>query len=327
MLPGGFGLDGADDEKILKRPDGADYCTGTVDANQMSLSPSLTWRPPPAVTSSVTAPTARGTTQAPITRFITATPSRPVIRQERSVVVSLFDGDGMALEPWLHKKYTCIGYQHSDKPREHKTRTYRGGSVTVCNLHNPVTISEIVERHQGTVAFACAMPPSKDLSVAGARHWKRKRENDPQFQEKAAGLVAIIERAFLDWDCPYYISNPATSQLGRLLRTPNHTYQPHEFGGYLNPNDTHPLYPEYIPVQDAYTQHQGLWTGGGFRMPIPKPVQPTWKYFISKRKGAGGAPAGMRRMSPVLYSNWNARGARASTPRGFSRALCQRLHA
>ena len=304
-------------------------------------SPSLAWaadnRPgtlgfaatTPATTTSTAAqsatPKATGTKQAAITRFITAYHDHPAVRQGRMVVVSLFDNDGTALEPWLGKGYTCVAYQHSDKPREHRVRTYSGGSVHVCDLTKPETLFAIDARHEELgVAFACAMPPSKDLSVAGARHWKRKRDQDPEFQEKAASLVALIERLFLQWDCPYYISNPATSQLGKLLRAPNHTYQPYVFGGWLAPTDTHPLYPESIPPQDAYTQHQGLWTGGGFRMPVPKPVAPTWKYFVSKQRRSG-ARTGLRRMSPVLYSNWSARGARACTPRGFARALCERL--
>jgi len=241
-------------------------------------------------------------------------------------VVSLFDTTGMALEPWLKKGYTCIGYQHSDKPRDHKTRTYNGGTVTVCDLTKLDTLTSICSKHLNTVAFACALPPSKDLSVAGARHWKRKRDKDPHFQDYAVRLVSWINVCFEQWDCPFYISNPATSQLGKMWRPPNHRYQPFEFGGYLSASESHPLYPEYIPKQDAYTQHQGLWTGGPFRMPRPKAVEPTWKYFISKRKSVSKAHAGMRRMSPILYSNWNARGARSCTPRGFARALCERLH-
>lgn len=253
-------------------------------------------------------------------------PVQPAIPEGRSVVVSLFDSDAFTLDEWRIRGYECIAYQHSDNPRQHKTRVSNGGRVIVCDLTRDATLSDIMNRHEDTVAFACAMPPSKDLSVAGARHWKRKREKDPGFQDQAANLVARIEVVFLQWGCPYYISNPATSMLGKLMRAPNHTYQPYEFGNYLERTETHPIYPEYIPAQDAYTQHQGLWTGGGFRMPLPKPVAPTWKYFVSKRKGVGKSPVGMRRMSPILYSHWNARGARSSTPRGFARALCARLH-
>jgi len=284
------------------------------------ISPSLTWKAPP--------PPPPATGQLRIDRWVVRNTQAPVAAvgpssSSRNVVVSLFDSEGSALGPWLKEGYNCVAYQHSDKPRDHRTRTYHGGTVTTCNLHDRLTLAAICERHAGTTVFACAMPPSKDLSVAGARHWKRKREQDPEFQERAVGLIKLIESVFLQWNCPYYISNPASSQLGKLLRAPNHTYQPFEFGGWLAPTNTHPLYPEFIPAQDAYTQHQGLWTGGGFRMPTPKPVTPTWKYFISKRKRDGRVLS--RRMSPILYSSWNARGARLCTPRGFALALCVRL--
>ena len=294
-------------------------------------SPSLAWslRCTPSIVKR--SGVASGTKQASITQFITATHSRPAIREGRTLVISLFDTTGTALTPWLKRGYSCIAYQHSDKPRERSDRTSGKMRTVVCDLNQPSTLASITTQHLDAVAFACASPPSKDLSVAGARHWKRKRDRDPNFQQRVVDLVANIERCFSEWDCPFYIANPATSQLGKLWRPPNFTYQPYEFGLHLSASDAHPLYPEYIPAQDAYTQHQGLWTGGGFRMPLPKPVTPTWKYFVSKRKSvgkrAGAAPVGMRRMSPILYSNWSARGARACTPRGFARALCERLHA
>lgn len=296
-------------------------------------SPSLNWRPPakrntPDSPKPPNCDVVTCTKQLSITKFIHVADAKPAIPQGRKVVISLFDNDGTALEPWLKRGYTCIAYQHSDKPREWKDHGLKNGVHRITGYLTPTQIEHDigVAYANNPPAFACAMPPSKDLSVAGARHWKRKRDKDPEFQTRAVEVIKTIESVFIQWGCPFYISNPATSQLGKLWRSPNHTYQPYEFGQYLAPSDSHPLYPEYIPAQDAYTQHQGLWTGGRFRMPTPRPVAPEWKYFVSKRKSASNAPTGMRRMSPILYSNWNARGARACTPRGFARALCERLH-
>ena len=253
-------------------------------------SPSLRWRP--------AAPLVGFKRQRTLDHYRTpnATPPTPVVDPARRTVVSVYDGDGSALAPWAERGYRCVSLAGFLQLRD----------------------TDLVD-----VAFACASPPSRDLSVAGARHWKRKREKDPHFQDKAVALVKEIRDVFEAWGCPYYISNPASSQLRKLWREPNYTYQPYDFGGWLDPTDKHPLYPDFIPAQDAYSQQQGLWTGGGFRMPAGKPVEPEWKYFTSARKGAGGTRR--RRMSPVLYSNWSARGARASTPRGFACALCQRL--
>ena len=250
-------------------------------------------------------------------------------------MVSLFDADGSALAPWAQAGYRCVAVQHEPNPRKWTAP----GAVTSGAIRHAryaldadafgagMAVDNYPWLDGGAlgVAFACASPPSRDLSVAGARHWKRKREKNPRFQEDAVALIKRIRDMFETWECPYYIANPATSQLGRLWRAPNYTYQPFEFGGYLAPSDAHPRYPEHIPSQDAYSQHQGLWTGGRFRMPRSKPVEPTWKYFTSTARG-GPLAARQKRMSPILYHSWGARAARATTPRGFAHALYERLH-
>lgn len=264
-------------------------------------------------------PPVRATHQSTITAYLRrgAQPA-PSVPSNRRRVVSLFDADGTALAAWADRGYECVAYMHSDRPREWREHHTRGIRMVTTRL-TPAQIEQIgVNLAAEGVAFACASPPSRDLSVAGARHWKRKRNKDPEFQDRTVELIRCIDTVFHSWNCPFYISNPASSQLRKLWRPPSHTYQPHQFGKYLEPTDSHPLYPECIPNQDAYTQHQGLWTGGGFRMPEPKPVPPTWRYFTPKSK-----PHIRRRMSPILL--WGACRARGTTPRGFARALCQRL--
>lgn len=302
----------------------------------MAESPSLRWRKPP--------PPQPGTKrQRTLEEYAVSTPDAPPeatrprlpLDPTRSVVISLFDADGSALAPWAAAGYMCIAVQHEPNPLKwtRQSASPRGAVRRLRYALNADAFSTDMAAHNypwlegcaSHVAFACASPPSRDLSVAGARHWKRKREKNPRFQEDAAALVKRIRDMFETWDCPYYISNPATSQLRKLWRAPNHTYQPFEYGGWLAPTDAHPRYPEHIPNQDAYSQAQGLWTGGRFRMPAGKPVEPVWKYFTStSRRGPLGAR--QRRMSPILYHSWGARTARATTPRGFAHALYERLH-
>ena len=237
-------------------------------------SPSLRWRRREAPAPRAPPPPqhVRATRQAAITSYLErGTRPAPSVPTGRAVVVSLFDSDGMALAPWAARGYECIAYTHSDKPREWGERTVSGIRM-VTTLLTPVQIYQIgVDLAVSGVAFACASPPSKDLSVAGARHWKQKRIKNPEFQENAVELVRNIDAVFKSWGCPYYISNSATSQLRKLWRLPNHTYQPHHFGKYLEPTERHPLYPDIVPNQDAYTQRQGLWTvcGPGARSACP----------------------------------------------------------
>jgi hypothetical protein len=57
------------------------------------------------------------------------------------------------------------------------------------------------------------------------------------------------------------LENPV-GVLSSYWRKPDHTFDPCDYGGYLN------------PAGDAYTKKTCLWTGGGFIMPGKKPVDP-----------------------------------------------------
>ena len=50
------------------------------------------------------------------------------------------------------------------------------------------------------------------------------------------------------------------STLSSYWRKPDHTFDPCDYGGYLD------------PLGDAYTKKTSLWSGGGFTMPKPKTV-------------------------------------------------------
>ena len=103
------------------------------------------------------------------------------------------------------------------------------------------------------IAFAMAFPPCTELSRAGARYWKVKGQADPHFQDNAAALVKRVDSALAQMKCPYFLENPSSSTLRKLWRAPDHTFEPCWFGGYLDANDPHPMYPKHIPNQDAYT--------------------------------------------------------------------------
>ena len=93
-------------------------------------------------------------------------------------------------------------------------------------------------------------------------------------------------------------------------RPPDHTFEPHWYGGYLEPDDTHPRYPNHVPNQDAYTKRTGLWCGGGFtQLPPQKRVEPTWIYWGCPSTGK------RRRVSPPMFSGGaEGKEARHATP-------------
>lgn len=181
----------------------------------------------------------------------------------------------------------------------------------------PAIFRELLQRYKGKVVFACAFPPTVDVSIAGARWFRRKATKDPEFQVKAVRRIRRVYNFLTELGCPFYVEGPGTGVLKRLWRAADATYQPCDYGGYLPTNDPHPLFPDIIPDQDAYTRKTGVWVGGGFRMPLKRPIKPTWVYFCGKN-------GKQRRMNPINFSRKKGRAARSSVPRGFSKAVMLR---
>ena len=224
-------------------------------------------------------------------------PRAPIVRVPDlpGLVIALWDHSHTALAPWKALGFECMYYFPDNLDQ-----------MEAFDLYEPV--------------FACAFPDSTDLSIAGARWFKQKREKNPRFQEEAAARFADTEAVFRRWECPYFIEGPAVGLLWRLWRRPDATYNPCDYGGYLPAGDDHPRYPHVIPRRDAYCRASGLWVGGGYRQPGRRSVEPEWRYYYSVRK------AERRRMNPVVFARGaDGRAARACPPRGFCRAVCERL--
>lgn len=103
-----------------------------------------------------------------------------------------------------------------------------------------------------------AFPPCTNLAVSGARWFTQKGMGG------LMGALEIIEacRRICEWsEAPWMIENPV-STISSYWRKPDHTFDPCEYGGYLD------------PPGDAYTKRTCLWTGGGFVMPDRRPVAP-----------------------------------------------------
>jgi len=103
-----------------------------------------------------------------------------------------------------------------------------------------------------------AFPPCTHLAVSGARWFRRKGLG------KLAEALSIVEacREICEWaKAPWMLENPVSS-LSTYWREPDVTFNPCDYGGYLD------------PPADLYTKRTCLWFGGGFRMPRIKPVAP-----------------------------------------------------
>ena len=195
----------------------------------------------------------------------------------KGTVLSLCDRTGNMVRPWAEAGYECIcvDIQH-DGIRTEGNITFIGADVRF--WMPPPRKYEIV----------FAFPPCTNLAVSGAR-W---------FTDKGMGglmeALEIVEacRRICEWsEAPWMIENPV-STISSYWRKPDHTFDPCDYGGYLN------------PPGDAYTKRTCLWTGGGFTMPPRMPVTPC--------EGSK-----MHRLPPSADRG----DLRSVTPRGFARAV------
>lgn len=217
------------------------------------------------------------------------------------------------VKPWADAGYECWCFdgQHPEGV------TIEGNIRKVGMWFSPDNImqhlTDIVKLVGSGVVIVFGFPDCTHLAVSGAAHFKAKLEKNPNIQKDAATLAKFVGLVADRYKAPWFAENPV-SVLSTLWRKPNFIFQPHEYGGYLSENDTHPEYPEYIPPRDAYTKKTCLWTGNGFEMPIKKPVTPL------PAAGQGGSAAHNR----LGGKSQKTKNIRSATPRGFAQAVFQK---
>ena len=220
------------------------------------------------------------------------------LRPSDGIVLSLFDESAISCDSWLNLGFEC-----------HVIAPSFIDSVSTCNLpklkilERPIDSIENMEKlfrsyGKKKIAFACAFPPSDELSIAGARWFAGKKKENPDFQNDQVERFPLIEKWFKSLSVPYFLQSPHSPILTKLFRRPNLVYQPCSFGGYLDVGDDHPRYPGVIPNMDAFTSKLSVFAGGKFRHPRTKPTEPIFRSFQSKKTGK------VRRLSVVLYSRW-----------------------
>jgi hypothetical protein len=163
------------------------------------------------------------------------------------IVVSLFDFTTIMVAPWA--RAGCLCYCVDIKHPKGESR--QGNIVRV-----GADVREWLPPY-ADIKILFAFPPCTHVAVTG-RRW---------FRDK--GLGALVEALQLfdaalrlaEWtEAPYLIENPV-STVSTYWRKPDFIFDPCDYGGYLN------------PPADAYTKKTCLWTGNGFVMPPPRPVE------------------------------------------------------
>lgn len=216
-------------------------------------------------------------------------------------IVSLFDESGNAVIDWAASGFECFCF---DIASEERTETIGAGKIHFIRedlSKNPLSVVRDI-----SPLMISGFPPCTDLAVSGARHFEKKRAEDPQFQEKAVALCRVVESIGEHLQVPWYLENPV-SVLSTLWRKPDFYFHPYEFGGYLPEDDVHPRFPEFIAPRDAYPKKTGIWHSKDFVVPTKKPVEPEPGLSRQHLK-LGGNGAKTKRI-------------RSETPRGWARAV------
>ena len=162
-------------------------------------------------------------------------------------ILSLFDHTGNALRPWARDGHECLAV---DLQNAGEVEHFGAGSIRYLQADVRMFAPPL------DVEFCCAFPPCTHLAGSGARWWAAK---GAQALEDALDLVHTCRRIMEATGAPWYLENPV-GRLSTCWRKPDHYIQPWEYGGYLGGES------------DGYTKKTGLWTGGGFLLPEPRPI-------------------------------------------------------
>jgi len=222
-------------------------------------------------------------------------------------IICLFDYTGEMVKPWLD-----AGYEAWTFDGQHPEGINRDGSHVRVGMwfsaHDKLKhVMQIVEM-VGGADFVFGFPECTDLTVAGAKHFKSKRLDNPMFQHEAIELADLVRCVGVALNCPWGFENPV-GVISTQYRKYDFNFNPCDYGGYLPEDDAHPSYPEVYPGRDAYNKNTCIWSGGGFKRPKAKPIRPLYKDNPGW-KFCGGKSV-------------KTKNIRSATPRGFASAVFQ----
>ena len=232
---------------------------------------------------------------------------------KQKAIISLFDLSGYAVSPWLDNKVDKAFLFDMQHPQESiQEQIDKDQSVIrISGMADTWSDSIAFIKANYQVVFITSFPSCQLLAVSGNRWIKNRLATNPDYLEESMRLVYMARDYAEDQQIPYMIENPV-SLISSQWRKPDYTFHPYEYGMYLTPEEAeHPLYPDYIQPYDAYTKLTCLWTGNGFVMPTPRPVDKTLvnggdQYSLAYRKLGG--------------KSLKTKNIRSATPRGFAKA-------
>lgn len=236
-------------------------------------------------------------------------------------VISLFDYSGNAVRDWAEAGFDCHCFDIVH-PDEGAYEIVGDGLITYhqADLNHDgsgwTVASRIAAEATGN-KILFAWPPCEDMTVSGNRHKAAKRVADPKFQWKAMRRATRSAALARKYGFKYMVENPI-GELSTLWRKPDYVWHPHQFGGYLSDDDTHPTWPKYIAPRDAYTKQTGAWVGGGFVWPETLDVAPE---IIRRKTKSGRWISGSRQFFLLGGGSPKTKAIRNLGPRGAALAF------
>lgn len=202
----------------------------------------------------------------------------------KGIVVCLCDITGHFAEPWVEFGYSAllVDPQHTDTG-EGPWFKFPG------TIEDAMPVIDLLIQADA-ISFVMGFPPCTDVAVSGARWWEEKRLADPYFQARAAIVAQQCKTIGQLSGAPWAFENPV-SAFSSIFGAPNYSFDPFHYAALCH--------------EDQYTKQTCLWTGGGFKMPVPREI------------GSVGMPDDRIFKAPPSEDRANFRSA---TPRGFARA-------
>jgi hypothetical protein len=217
--------------------------------------------------------------------------------------VFLFDYTGIMAQPWLDAGYECWCFDG-----QHNKGVTRAGDLIKVGMffeaNAKLTFAKrIIDLVGPGIVHVFGFPECTDLTNAGAKHFSSKREFNAMFQAEAIELCDLVRVVGVLSGCSWAFENPKGA-VSTQYRPYDFRFDPADFGGYLPEDDVHPLYPEIYPGRDAYNKDTCIWSGGGYKKPKIKRVEPLNKENPGWKKCGG--------------KSLRTKNIRSATPRGFA---------
>lgn len=178
------------------------------------------------------------------------------------IIISLYDVSSPLSEVYKRAGYTVLRYDAT-----------RG---TDCRM---------IEYPDFAVHGVISHSPCTHFAGSGARWWAGKGET--AILEGLSTIDATCRIILLKAPKFWVLENPV-GRLPRWLGRPRFIFQPHEFGGWLN------------PIGDEYTKRTCLW--GNFNIPEKRAVPNRLGSIVHMMSGSDGPGQGKRNLFPEGFA-------------------------